>query len=78
MIDRLRVIEDNLVVVLVIATMVLGLFAPGVGVGLSEWVTPLLALLMLCVSLTFESTRCGRCWRAGGCRLWRRCWCTGR
>lgn len=53
MIDRLRVIEDNLVV-LVIATTVLGLLAPGVGIGLSEWVTPLLALLMLCVSLTFD------------------------
>ncbi len=53
MIDRLRVIEDNLVV-LVIAATVLGLFVPGVGVALSGWVTPLLALLMLCVSLTFD------------------------
>lgn len=53
MIDRLRVIEDNLVA-LVLATTVLGLFASGLGVALTGWVTPLLALLMLCVSLTFD------------------------
>lgn len=39
---------------LVIATTVLGLVAPAVGIGLSGSVTPLLALLMLCVSLTFD------------------------
>lgn len=31
-----------------------GLATPAVGVWLSGWVTPLLALLMLCVSLTFD------------------------
>lgn len=53
MINRLRVIEDNLII-LVIATTVLGLFVPAVGLALSGWVTPLLAALMLCVSLTFD------------------------
>lgn len=53
LIDRLRVIEDNLVV-LVIATTLLGLFVPALGIALSGWVTPLLAGLMLCVSLTFD------------------------
>ncbi len=33
---------------------VVGVLAPAAGVALSGWVTPLLALLMLCVSLTFD------------------------
>lgn len=53
MLDRLRVIEDNLVV-LVIVTAIAGVLLPEVGIALSAWVTPLLALLMLCVSLTFD------------------------
>lgn len=53
MIERLRVVERNLTVLVVLAAAV-GLLAPGVGVGLSRSVTPLLALLMLCVSLTFD------------------------
>jgi bile acid:Na+ symporter, BASS family len=40
--------------VLVVATGALGLALPGVGLALTGWVTPLLALLMLAVSLTFD------------------------
>jgi bile acid:Na+ symporter, BASS family len=52
-VDRLRVVERNLLA-LVVAAVVLGLAAPGLGVALSALVTPLLALLMLAVSLTFD------------------------
>jgi bile acid:Na+ symporter, BASS family len=52
-VDRLRVIEDHLAL-LVVAAAVLGSALPTVGVALSGAVTPLLALLMLCVSLTFD------------------------
>ncbi|MFA9432640.1 bile acid:sodium symporter family protein [Egicoccus sp. AB-alg2] len=45
--------EDHLVV-LVLATGALGLAAPQLGVGLRGAVTPLLALLMLAVSLSFD------------------------
>lgn len=48
-------IEDHLAPLVVVAT-VLGLLLPAVGVALSRVVTPLLALLMLCVSLTFDLT----------------------
>jgi bile acid:Na+ symporter, BASS family len=47
------VIEDHLAPLVVVAAVV-GLLVPTVGVGLSRAVTPLLALLMLCVSLTFD------------------------
>ncbi len=53
MIERLRVIEDHLTPLVVVAAAA-GLLAPSVGVALSSVVTPLLALLMLCVSLTFD------------------------
>lgn len=53
MIERLRVIEHHLTPLVVLAAAV-GLLAPGAGVALSTVVTPLLALLMLCVSLTFD------------------------
>ena len=52
-IERLRVIERNLTPLVVIAAAA-GLLAPSVGMALSNVVTPLLALLMLCVSLTFD------------------------
>ena len=52
-IQRLRVIENHLAP-LVVVTAAAGLAAPGAGVWLSGSVTPLLALLMLCVSLTFD------------------------
>jgi bile acid:Na+ symporter, BASS family len=52
-IERLRAIENNLTPLVVVAAAA-GLFAPSVGVALSSAVTPLLALLMLCVSLTFD------------------------
>ncbi|MEX1177733.1 MAG: bile acid:sodium symporter [Nitriliruptor sp.] len=48
-------IENNLTP-LVLVTAAAGLLAPSVGVALSYAVTPLLALLMLCVSLTFDLT----------------------
>jgi BASS family bile acid:Na+ symporter len=51
--DRLRVVERNLLP-LVLAAAVLGVVAPGLGVGLSAVVTPLLAVLILCVSLSFD------------------------
>jgi bile acid:Na+ symporter, BASS family len=47
------VIEDNLAPLVVVAAAA-GLLLPPVGVALSRAVTPLLALLMLCVSLTFD------------------------
>lgn len=52
-IERLRVIENHLAPLVVVAAAV-GLALPAVGVWLSGWVTPLLALLMLGVSLTFD------------------------
>lgn len=53
MIDRLRLIENNLTPLVLVAAAV-GLLAPEVGTALSRGVTPLLALLMLSVSLTFD------------------------
>ena len=50
---RLRVIERNLLP-LVLVTTAVGLAAPGAGQVLSGAITPLLALLMLCVALTFD------------------------
>jgi bile acid:Na+ symporter, BASS family len=52
-VERLRVIERHLVP-LVLVTAVLGLAWPEVGVRLSAAVGPLLAVLILCVSLTFD------------------------
>lgn len=49
----MRIIERNLLG-LVILTAALGVMAPGVGTLLTGAVTPMLALLMLCVSLTFD------------------------
>jgi bile acid:Na+ symporter, BASS family len=49
----LRIIERNLLG-LVILTAAVGLLAPGAGTALTGGVTPMLALLMLCVSLTFD------------------------
>ena len=46
-------IEDHLTPLVVVAAGT-GLLLPGAGIGLSHAVTPLLALLMLCVSLTFD------------------------
>jgi bile acid:Na+ symporter, BASS family len=46
-------IESNLTP-LVVVSAAAGLLAPSVGIALSSVVTPLLALLMLCVSLTFD------------------------
>jgi bile acid:Na+ symporter, BASS family len=54
-IERLRVVENNLTPLVVVAAAA-GLLLPGAGAALSEAVTPLLALLMLCVSLTFDVT----------------------
>lgn len=50
----MRVIENNLLP-LVLATGALGLSAPRLGQALSAAVTPLLALLMFAVSLTFDA-----------------------
>ena len=50
---RLRVIERNLLPLVLITTAV-GLAAPGAGQALSGAITPLLALLMLCVALSFD------------------------
>jgi bile acid:Na+ symporter, BASS family len=52
-VERLRVIERHLVP-LVLATAVLGVVVPSLGSALSTAVAPLLALLILCVSLTFD------------------------
>lgn len=75
--DRLRTVEDNLLV-LVIATTALGRFVPAVGIALSGWVTPLLAALMLCVSLTFDLDTLRPVLARRGSRCWRPCWCTAR
>jgi bile acid:Na+ symporter, BASS family len=53
-VERLRVIERNLLP-LVILSLVLGLIAPEIGIALEPTVTPLLALLMFFVSLTFNA-----------------------
>ncbi|MDZ7802108.1 MAG: bile acid:sodium symporter [Trueperaceae bacterium] len=50
---RLRTIENNLTP-LVLAAAAAGLLVPALGVALRPAVTPLLALLMFCVSLTFD------------------------
>jgi bile acid:Na+ symporter, BASS family len=52
-IERLRVVERNLAPLVVVAAAA-GLLLPQAGVALSHAVTLLLALLMLCVSLTFD------------------------
>lgn len=52
-IERLRVVERNLLV-LVLVTGAVGLLVPRLGQALSGAVMPLLALLMLAVSLTFD------------------------
>jgi bile acid:Na+ symporter, BASS family len=53
-VERLRVIEQNLLP-LVLATLVLGLLVPSLGVALEWAITPLLALLMFLVSLSFNA-----------------------
>ncbi len=53
LVERLRVIERNLLPLVLVAT-VAGLGLPRVGVTLSGAVMPLLAVLMLAVSLTFD------------------------
>lgn len=52
--QRLRVIEQNLLP-LVLVTLVLGLLVPDLGVALEWAITPLLALLMFLVSLSFNA-----------------------
>jgi bile acid:Na+ symporter, BASS family len=52
-IERLRVVERNLLPLVLVAALV-GLAAPAAGVALAGAVTPLLALLMLAVSMTFD------------------------
>ncbi len=51
--QRLRVIEDNLVVLVVLAAAV-GLALPDVGIAMTDAVPWMLAGLVLCVSLTFD------------------------
>ncbi len=45
---------ENHLLPLVLVAATLGVLVPHVGVALSAWVTPLLALLMLAVSMTFD------------------------
>lgn len=52
-VERLRAIERQLLP-LVVATTVVGLVLPAAGQALRGAITPLLALLMLCVALTFD------------------------
>jgi bile acid:Na+ symporter, BASS family len=52
--ERLRVVERNLVP-LVVATAAVGLAFPAAGVALTGAIGPLLALLLLCVSATFDA-----------------------
>lgn len=54
-IERLRVIENNLAP-LVVVVAIAGVALPAVGIALSALVAPLLALLLLCVSMTFDLT----------------------
>ena len=51
--ERLRWIEQNLVL-LVVTTAALGLAVPALGMSIAGIVTPLFAVLMLAVSLTFD------------------------
>lgn len=64
-IERLRLIERNLLP-LVLATTVVGLAVPEVGQALRPAVAPLLALLMLCVSLTLDARHVGLVLRRPG------------
>lgn len=64
-IERLRLIENNLTLLVLVAA-VAGLLAPGFGEALAAWVTPLLALLMFGVSLTFDLTTVRRVLRRPG------------
>lgn len=52
-IQQLRLVERNLLPLVLVAAVV-GLLAPRVGTVLSSAVTPMLAAMMLCVSLTFD------------------------
>lgn len=65
MLERLRVIERNLLPLVVLSTVV-GLAAPGPASALQPVVAPLLALLMLCVSLTFDLSMVWRVLRRPG------------
>ena len=67
-IERLRVIENNLTPLVLVAAAV-GLLAPQVGVALSRAVTPMLALLMFSVSLTFDLDTLRRVLRRPGVQL---------
>lgn len=67
-IERLRLVERNLLP-LVLATTVLGLAVPAAGQALRPAVPALLALLMLCVSLTLDARAVGLVLRRPGVQL---------
>jgi bile acid:Na+ symporter, BASS family len=53
-VQRLRLIEQNLLP-LVLATAVVGVLLPASGTGPARIITPLLAMMLLCTSLTFDA-----------------------
>ncbi len=64
-VERLRAVENNLLPLVLVAA-VTGLLVPDVGVALSGLVTPLLALLMLAVAMTFDLATLRRVLRRPG------------
>lgn len=65
----LTLVEENLLVLAVLTTL-FGLAAPGSVQWLGGWISPLLALLMLVVSLTFDAGALRLVLRRPGRQLW--------
>lgn len=65
----LAFIENNLLL-LVVLSAALGLLVPSVGIALETGISPLLALLMLVISLTFDAKAVQIVFRKPGRQLW--------
>lgn len=85
--QSLAFIESNLLL-LAVLTAALGLLVPSVGIALESGISPLLALLMLVISLTFDARDVQIVLRKPGRQMWAIClvygpmslagWLTGR
>lgn len=81
-------LAENNLLLLVVATAVLGLFVPSLGMAVEPSISPLLAILMLVISLTFDAEDVKIVARKPGRQLWALClvygpmslagWLTGR
>lgn len=65
----LKFVENNLLL-LAVVTAVLGLLVPSIGFALESWISPLLASLMLIISLTFDAHAVKVVFRKPGHQVW--------